>query len=198
MRQSLLFAAAFFLFAVAIAAEENNIGQTNIQMSDRNSRNEQGEGSQRIVFKQYGFSFTCPPGWYFMQAEAKGKRLFDLIRLSAAPEELATNRQALYSAIAARAYAIVYERQEIGSSEIQFARQIAEEIRNQGYELVSSRMSREEDIQLLTYAFQYEQEIWLSVRFFFIGKRVIAFYGAGKSDADTSAIAALFSGVQPL
>ena len=161
--------------------------------------------SERLIYERYGLEFICPPGWHILQKEMQEKKLFDLIRVYTDVERTGQNRHAsLYEALEARAYMLVYERDGIGGSELLFTLQTANEINNQGYELITSKVTRENDVPLITYTFRYrmpeeanEREIWLSLRFFITSTHIFALYGSCRSEKElNSMITELFSGIR--
>ncbi|MDR2734507.1 MAG: hypothetical protein LBC99_07690 [Spirochaetota bacterium] len=168
---------------------------------------------QTIVYEQYGIIFKRPTGWQAAPLraasnETRERKLFDLIRVSLAPElpdTVNANRRMIHDAIQARAYLLVYEKSNIGYTEMQFLRHASDDIKNQGYELVTSKTGRENDISVITSSFRYrmphtlrERDIWLLVRFFFSDKHLFVFYGSCRSEADQSLITSLFSGIAPI
>ena len=88
---------------------------------------------------------------------------------------------------------------------MQFIRHTSDDIRNQGYEFVTGKTARENNIAVITSSFRYrmppslrERDIWLMVRFFFTDKYIFAFYGSCRSEADMSLITSLFSSISPI
>jgi hypothetical protein len=165
------------------------------------------------VYEQFGISFACPPGWQNAPLREasdslRAYKLFDVIRIALAPEipgTDVTNRKAMYDSIQARAYLLAYEKSTIGFSDVQFTRQMSDEIRKQGYELVSSKTGRENNMSVIASTFRYrmppslgERDIWLSVRFFLTDKYIFVFYGSCRSDRDLPLITALFAAIKPI
>ncbi len=157
----------------------------------------------RISLDRYGISFARLPDWHFIQKTPRGRKLFDLIRLFEASGSAESNRQALYDALAARAYMIAHPRNEAGASGVQFAQRIVNDIRLQGYELIGNRASRDNDIPLLVYVMRYraprdsrERDIWLSLRFFLTPRYVFAFYGSARSQKELEDVNTLFSTIR--
>ncbi|HPH02583.1 MAG TPA: hypothetical protein PK297_06475 [Spirochaetota bacterium] len=160
-------------------------------------------GDVRISLEKYGLSFARLPDWHFIQTSPRGKKLFDLVRLYESSGSAESNRQALYDALASRAYMIAHPRSETGASVVQFTRQIVHDIRLQGYELVGSQSRQDHDIPLLVYVMRYrpprdsrERDIWLSLRFFLTPKYVFAFYGSARSQQELEGINTLFSTIR--
>jgi len=182
--------------------------------SQADPQNEAAEAvAQVITYEQYGIVFKRPQGWQpaplrETSSETRERKLFDLIRISLAPElpdAGAANRKIIHDAIQARAYLLVYEKSTIGYSEMQFFRYANDDIKNQGYELVTSRTGKENNIAVITSSFRYrmppslrERDIWLAVRFFFTEKYIFVFYGSCRSEADLSLVTSLFSSISPI
>ena len=158
---------------------------------------------ERVTLERYGFSFAVLPDWHFVQREPRGIRLFDMVRLFEAPVTAERNRRVLYDALAARAYMLAESTAAIGNGSVQYAQQVANDIRLQGYELVANRFSRDNDIPLLSYVFRYkppldsrEREIWLSLRFFLTKKYVFSFYGSARSERELEQVTTLFTTIR--
>lgn len=205
MKRSQLFA-VIALFVLPAAGLLTASPQQEANDTAENAGTKGAEQSARTVYKQYGFSFALLPGWHFVASEPAGRMVFDVIRISpdAPDQETAVkNRNALYDALEARAYMLVYTRGEVEGTEVQFARRIADEIRNQGYELISNTQTREKNIPLLNYAFRYklheesrDREIWLSLRYFLTPKYIFVFHGSCRSEQELDGIKALFSTIR--
>jgi len=157
----------------------------------------------RISLEKYGISFARLPDWHFIQTSPRGRKLFDLVRFFESSGSTESNRQALYDALASRAYMIAHPRSETGTASVQFTRQIVHDIRLQGYELVGSQSRRDHDIPLLVYVMRYrpprdsrERDIWLSLRFFLTPKYIFAFYGSARSQQELEGINTLFSTIR--
>ena len=162
------------------------------------------EGSEAVIYGKYNLKFTCPPGWYFLQRQQEGRRLFDVVRLSDTERtNIIPNRRNLHDALDARAWLLLYTISEVGGSALVFAQRATNEIIDQGYELITSRASRESGRQVLTYTFRYrmpedydERPLWFSLRFFLADDYIFGFYGSCRSEEDLRLLTEVFSGIQ--